>query len=301
MTKHYLSMLDMDPETALQVLRRALEMKQTGHRSRILKGKVAAMLFEKASTRTRLSFEVAVRQLGGESLFLSARDTQLGRDEPIKDFARVVSRYLDCLIVRTYSQETLDELAAYADIPVVNALSDQFHPCQALSDLLTLYEREPKLETLTVAWVGDGNNMAHSWINAAALFPFTLRVATPRGFEPNPDTVARARELGAKVEVGHDAIEAVKGAHFINTDVWVSMGQDDPDGSKQAAFEPFQVNTALMGHAADGAKFMHCLPAHRGEEVSERVLESQASIVWDQAENRLHTQKAILEWLFVKE
>lgn len=301
MTKHYLSMLDMDPETAKTVLARALEMKRTRHRSRLLDGKVIALLFEKASTRTRLSFEVAVRQLGGEALFLSARETQLGRNEPVRDFARVVSRYLDGLVVRTYAQQTLDELVAFSSIPVVNALSDQFHPCQTLSDLLTIYERRPDLENLVIAWVGDGNNMANSWMNAAALFPFTLQMATPRGFEPSADVLARAQRLGARIELGNDPVAAVKGAHFVNTDVWVSMGQDDPEGDKRAAFEPFQVNSALMAQAAEGAMFMHCLPAHRSEEVTETVFESKVSIVWDQAENRLHTQKAILEWIFTQD
>ncbi|GAB7080463.1 ornithine carbamoyltransferase [Megalodesulfovibrio paquesii] len=300
MTKHYLSMLDMDPETAMAVLDRALEMKRTRFRGTSMQGMVAALLFEKASTRTRLSFEVAVRQLGGQGLFLTSKDTQLGRDEPIKDFARVVSRYVDCLIVRTYSQQVLDELVAFASIPVVNALSDQFHPCQTLTDILTIYERRQDLQNLVISWVGDGNNMANSWLNAAALFPFTLKMATPRGFEPSADVLARAQSLGAKVEVGHDPVAAVQGAHFINTDVWVSMGQNDPDGSKRAAFEPFQVNEALMAHAASGAMFMHCLPAHRGEEVTENIFESKSSIVWDQAENRLHTQKAILEWIFTQ-
>ncbi|MCA1946399.1 MAG: ornithine carbamoyltransferase [Desulfovibrio sp.] len=301
MTKHYLSMLDMDPETAKTVLARALEMKRTRHRSQLLDGKVIALLFEKASTRTRLSFEVAVRQLGGEALFLSARETQLGRNEPVRDFARVVSRYLDGLVVRTYAQQTLDELVAFSSIPVVNALSDQFHPCQTLSDLLTIYERRPDLENLVIAWVGDGNNMANSWMNAAALFPFTLQMATPRGFEPSADVLARAQRLGARIELGNDPVAAVKGAHFVNTDVWVSMGQDDPEGDKRAAFEPFQVNSALMAQAAEGAMFMHCLPAHRSEEVTETVFESKVSIVWDQAENRLHTQKAILEWIFTQD
>lgn len=301
MTKHYLSMLDMDPETAKTVLARALEMKRTRHRSRLLDGKVIALLFEKASTRTRLSFEVAVRQLGGEALFLSARETQLGRNEPVRDFARVVSRYLDGLVVRTYAQQTLDELVAFSSIPVVNALSDQFHPCQTLSDLLTIYERRPDLENIVIAWVGDGNNMANSWMNAAALFPFTLQMATPRGFEPSADVLARAQRLGARIELGNDPVAAVKGAHFVNTDVWVSMGQDDPEGDKRAAFEPFQVNSALMAQAAEGAMFMHCLPAHRSEEVTETVFESKVSIVWDQAENRLHTQKAILEWIFTQD
>ncbi|AGW13922.1 ornithine carbamoyltransferase [Megalodesulfovibrio gigas] len=301
MTKHYLSMLDMDPETARAVLDRALEMKRTRHRSRLLDGKIIALLFEKASTRTRLSFEVAVRHLGGEALFLSSRETQLGRNEPVRDFARVVSRYLDGLVVRTYAQQTLDELVAFATIPVVNALSDQFHPCQTLSDLLTVYERRPDLENLVIAWVGDGNNMANSWMNAAALFPFTLRMATPHGFEPSADVLARSQRLGAKIELGNDPVAAVTGAHFVNTDVWVSMGQDDPEGAKRSAFEPFQVNDTLMAHAAEGAMFMHCLPAHRSEEVTEAVFESNISIVWDQAENRLHTQKAILEWIFTQD
>lgn len=298
MSGHFLSITDLNKETAVKVLERAAEMKKTSHTSDLLKGRVIALIFEKASTRTRVSFEVGVRQLGGQTIFMTPAESQLGRNEPIKDTARVLSRYVDGLVVRTFAQGILTELAEYGSIPVVNALSDLYHPCQVMSDLLTMSERTPDLASLRVAWIGDGNNMAHSWINAAALFPFELVLAAPEGFDPDQAVMDKAKQVGAKVSLVRDPKEAASGAHYINTDVWASMGQEDEQKDREEAFKGFEVNEALMGLAADGACFMHCLPAHRGEEVSEGVFESPASIVWDQAENRLHMQKAILEHLF---
>jgi len=298
MPRHFLKLLDLTPQDAAVLLDRAKAHKAGGFACGALENKVVALIFEKASTRTRVSFEVAVAQLGGRTVFMTPAETQLGRSEPLKDTARVLSRYVHAMVVRTFSQGNLDELARHGSIPVVNALSDRFHPCQVLSDVLTMVENRPRLDAVTVAWVGDGNNMANSWIAAAALFPFTLRLACPQGFDPDPEVMEQATARGARVSLLRDPAQAVQGAHFVNTDVWASMGQEDQQQTRAEVFAPYQVNAALMAKAAEGAHFMHCLPAHRGEEVSEDVMEGPASIIWDQAENRLHTQKAILEWLF---
>ncbi len=296
--KHFLSFAQLTADQAMDLVRRAASMKAQGFRSSTLAGKTIALIFEKASTRTRVSFEVAVRHLGGSTIFLTPADSQLGRSEPLRDTARVLSRYVDALVVRTFAQANLEELARFGSIPVINALSDLLHPCQVLGDVLTIYERTTDLSALTVAWVGDGNNMANSWIEAAALFGFTLRVATPHGFEPDPGVVAWAKGQGARLELTDDPQAAVRGAHFVNTDVWASMGQEAEVDQRLAAFRGFQVDAALMQLAHPEAKFLHCLPAHRGEEVAEEVFEGPQSIVFDQAENRLHIQKAILEWVF---
>ena len=277
---------------------RAKAMKDAGERSDLLAGQTLLMIFEKASTRTRLSFEVAVRHLGGSIIFMTPGESQLGRSEPLKDTARVVDRYCDGMIVRTFAQSNLDELAEYSNVPVVNALSDAYHPCQVMSDLLTMYERTPSFKDLRVAWIGDGNNMAQSWINAAVYFPFHLSLAVPPGFEPDQALLSRALNLGARIHIGHDPRIAVDGAHYVNTDVWASMGQEDEQEKRLARFAAFQVNDELLAHADAACKVMHCLPAHRGEELTEEVIEGPRSIVWDQAENRLHMQKAILEWAF---
>jgi ornithine carbamoyltransferase len=245
-----------------------------------------------------VSFEVGVRQLGGDPVFIAARDSQLGRSEPLKDTARVLSRYADGLIVRTFGQEKLETLVEYGDIPVVNALTDEYHPCQIMADVLTMYERTPDLASLKVAWVGDGNNMAHSFINGSAAFGYELALACPEGYEPDAAILDAAVNRGAKVTLTRDPAVAVSGAHYVNTDVWASMGQEEEQKKREAAFAGYEVNDALMAKGASDVKFMHCLPAHRGEEVSEAVFESPASIVWDQAENRLHAQKAILEWIY---
>ena len=298
MPKHFLTILDIPGDEARQVLFRAKEMKDDKVRTDLLAGKTLLLIFEKASTRTRVSFEVGVRQLGGDPVFVASRDSQLGRSEPLKDTARVLSRYADGLIVRTFGQEKLETLVEYGDIPVVNALTDEYHPCQIMADMLTMYERTPDLENRKVAWVGDGNNMAHSFINGAVTFGYELALACPQGYDPDAAILDKAVNLGAKVMVTRDPAEAVSGAHYVNTDVWASMGQEEEQKKREAAFAGYEVDDALMAKGAPDAKFMHCLPAHRGEEVSESVFESPASIVWDQAENRLHMQKAILEWIY---
>ena len=298
MPKHFLTILDIPRDEAKQVLLRAKEMKDNKVRTDLLAGKTLLLIFEKASTRTRVSFEVGVRQLGGDPVFIASKDSQLGRSEPLKDTARVLTRYADGLIVRTFGQEKLETLVEYGDIPVVNALTDEYHPCQIMADVLTMYERTPNLEDLKVAWVGDGNNMAHSFINGAVAFGYELTLACPEGYDPDQAILDKAVDMGAKVTLTRDPAVAVSGAHYVNTDVWASMGQEEEQRKREAAFAGFEVNDSLMAKAAVDAKFMHCLPAHRGEEVSEAVFESPASIVWDQAENRLHMQKAILEWIY---
>jgi len=298
MPKHFLTILDIPRDEARQVLLRAKEMKDNNVRTDLLDGKVLLMIFDKASTRTRVSFEVGVRQLGGEPVFIASKDSQLGRSEPLKDAARVLTRYADGLIVRTFGQDKLETLVEYGNIPVVNALTDEYHPCQIMADVLTMYERTPNLEEIKVAWVGDGNNMAHSFINGAATFGYELALACPEGYKPDNAILENARSLGAKITLTEDPAEAVAGAHYVHTDVWASMGQEEEQKKRETAFAGFMVDDALMGKAAPDAKFMHCLPAHRGEEVSESVFEGPASIVWDQAENRLHMQKAILEWIY---
>ncbi|ABB39329.1 ornithine carbamoyltransferase [Oleidesulfovibrio alaskensis G20] len=297
MTKHFTQIRDLGYQAAWDVLRRAKEMKDSRHRSTLLEGKSAIMLFEKASTRTRVSFETAVHQLGGKTIFMTPAESQLGRSEPLRDTARVLSRYNDLMIVRTFGQEKIDELVEYGSIPVINALTDEGHPCQVMSDMLTIYERTPDLEKVRVAWVGDGNNMANSWIEAAIFFKFELFMAFPEGYEPDRNLLALAMQAGAKIFLTHDPAMAVDGAHYVNTDVWASMGQEEEQKKREKAFAGFCVDDALMAKAAPDARFMHCLPAHRGEEVTEDVFESPASIVWDQAENRLHMQKALIEWV----
>ncbi|MFW5731321.1 MAG: ornithine carbamoyltransferase [Desulfonatronovibrionaceae bacterium] len=297
MHKNFLTISDLKQGEAENLVVRAAEMKQTGYRSGLLRDKTFVLIFEKASTRTKVSFEVAIRHLGGHYVFMSHADSQLGRDEPLEDTARVLSRYADGLIVRTFGQEKLETLSAYASVPVINALSDAFHPCQVMSDLLTIHERTPDLSRLIIAWVGDGNNMAHSWINAAVYFPFQLNMAVPRGFEPDPAVLERALQMGAKIYITHDPQEAVQGASYVNTDVWASMGQEQEQEKRARAFAGFTVNRELLDLAAPDVRVLHCLPAHRGQEISQEVLEGSWSLVWDQAENRLHMQKAILEWI----
>ncbi len=300
MVRHLLTILDLTSSEVIELIKRAKEIKEKKKRSDVLKDKVLLLLFEKVSTRTRVSFEVAISHLGGTSLFMSSSESQLSRNEPIKDTARVLSRYVDGIIMRTFAQKNLEELKKYSTIPVINALSDKFHPCQVLSDLLTIYERTPDFSSLKIAWIGDGNNMANSWINASALVPFTLYVATPKGFEPAKDVIDEAKKRGARLYLTNDPVEAIKEADYVNTDVWVSMGEEDKK-EKIKAFSGFQVNKELLKYASKNVKVMHCLPAHRGEEISEDVLEGDSSIVWDQAENRLHMQKAILEFIYKKE
>ena len=293
-TRHFLSLLDLTPDELHGVINRAIELKQSPV-SDIFSGKVLAMIFEKSSTRTRISFEAGMAQLGGSAIFLSPRDTQLGRGEPIEDSARVISSMVDIVMIRTFAHEQIETFAANSSVPVINALTDDLHPCQLLADVQTYIEKRGSIKGKTVAWIGDGNNMCHSYINAARQFDFELRVACPVGFEPNSDLVQTNSD---RVSVMHDPHAAVKGADLVVTDVWASMGQEDEQDDRLEVFAPYQVNHDLMKGAASDALFMHCLPAHRGEEVSAELLEDpQYSVVWDEAENRLHAQKALMEFL----
>ena len=296
MIKHFTSILDLTPEQANNLVLRAKTMKTQNYRGTLLSGKSLVLIFEKASTRTRLSFEVAISHLGGHSIFMTPNESQLGRAEPLKDTARVISRYCDGIIMRTFGQNKIDEFVKFGSVPVINALTDQGHPCQVMCDVMTMSERTPDLSKVKAAWVGDGNNMANSLIEAAIVFGFELSLACPKDYEPNPELLSRAAASQARVSLCHDPKEAVKDAHYIHTDVWASMGQESEQVKREKAFAGYCVDADLMNLAAPEAKLMHCLPAHRGEEVSEEVFEGPNSIVFDQAENRLHIQKAILEW-----
>jgi ornithine carbamoyltransferase len=271
----------------------AESMRAGKYKKRPLEGKTLAMIFMKASTRTRVSFEAGTFHLGGHALFLSPRDVQLGRGEPIADTARVLSRYVDGIMIRTFAHQDIEELAKYADVPVINGLTDMLHPCQVLADLLTVRAEFGEIADKKYAWIGDGNNMANSWINAAYRFGFDLDLACPKGYEPADHLLARAQKA-AKVRVLRDPAEAAEGAHVISTDVWASMGQEQEQKERERAFKGFTVNSALMKAADKKAIFLHCLPAHRGEEVAADVIDGPQSRVWDEAENRLHVQKAIM-------
>ena len=297
--RHLLTLLDLDPAEARALVARAIELKamlRTGVDYRPLRHRTLAMIFEKASTRTRVSFETGMVQFGGHALFLSPRDTQLGRGEPIEDNARVLSRMVDAVMIRTFQHETLERFAAYSRVPVINGLSDLAHPCQLLADMQTYLEHRGDIRGRHVAWIGDGNNVCNSYINAARVFDFQLRIACPVGFEPNPAVLAAA---GERCEILRDPREASAGADLVVTDVWASMGQEEEQRLREAAFAGYQVNEAVMAGAAPDALFMHCLPAHRGEEVSAAVIDGPQSVVWDEAENRLHAQKALLEMLLL--
>lgn len=301
MPKKFLEIHDMTRAEAHAVVNRAIEMKRTKFRSDLLEGRTVALIFEKASTRTRVSFEMAVRHLGGSTIYMTQNDSQLGRSEPVEDTIRVLSRYVDGLVMRTFEHSKLTRMMAKSSIPIVNALSDDFHPCQVMGDVMTMVERGANLEKTKVAWVGDGNNMAQSWINSATYFPFELVLACPKGYQPRKDILDAALAMGAKISLTEDPVQAVTGAHFVNTDVFASMGQEGEASERLKVFADYQIDAKAMSLAAPGAKFMHCLPAHQGEEVTTEVFESDASIVWDQAENRLHIQKAILEWVYTKQ
>ena len=293
-TRHFLSLLDLTSDELHGVINRAIELKKAPV-SDIFKGKVLAMIFEKSSTRTRISFEAGMSQLGGSAIFLSPRDTQLGRGEPIEDSARVISSMVDIVMVRTFAHQQIETFAENSSVPVINALTDDLHPCQLLADVQTYIEKRGSIQGKTVAWIGDGNNMCHSYINAARQFDFTLRVACPVGFEPNSDLVTANSD---RVSVMQDPQAAVENADLVVTDVWATMGQEDEQDDRLEVFASYQVNHELMKGAASDALFMHCLPAHRGEEVSAELLEDpQYSVVWDEAENRLHAQKALMEFL----
>jgi ornithine carbamoyltransferase len=294
--RHFLAIPDFTASELLALLDLAARMKRGAYAEKPLAGHTLGMIFAKSSTRTRVSFEVGAFQLGGHALFLSARDIQLGRGEPIRDTARVLSRYLDAIMIRTYDHGDVEELARFASIPVINGLTDLLHPCQVLADLLTIRESLGGWEGKAIAWIGDGNNMANSWLNAAGVLGFELRLACPERYLPNREILERNRKL-TKITLTADPREAVRGAHVVNTDVWASMGQEDEQAERARAFQGFIVDEALMGAADKDAIFLHCLPAHRGEEVSEGVIEGPSSKVWNQAENRLHVQKALMATL----
>ncbi len=291
--RDFLAIPDFSREELVALFELAERMRRGQYDRTPLAGKTLAMIFMKASTRTRVSFEVGTYQLGGHALFLSPRDVQLGRGEPIADTARVLSRYVDGIMIRTFAHQDVEELARFADVPVINGLTDLLHPCQILADILTVRQHLGGIEGRKVAWIGDGNNMANSWINAAYRLGFELTLACPEGYEPADHLLARAREH-TTITLTRDPREAVAGAHVVNTDVWASMGQEDEQKKREKDFAGYTVNAAMMGLAAPDAIFLHCLPAHRGEEVSVDVIDGPQSRVWDEAENRLHIQKAIM-------
>ena len=295
--RHFLSLTDLSSQELLGLIRRAGELKALRARRVIfepLRSRVLGMIFEKPSTRTRLSFEAGMIQLGGQAIFLSPRDTQLGRGEPIDDTAIVMSRMLDAVMIRTFAHDTLTEFAAQAKVPVINGLSDDLHPCQLLADMQTYFEARGNIAGKTVAWIGDGNNMCNSYLEAAVQFDFKLNIACPEGFEPKPEFLKRA---GTRAQIFRTPQEAVRGAHLVSTDVWASMGQEQEYQERLKLFSAFQVTRELLDLADPKVVFLHCLPAHRGEEISHDLLEDPRSLAWDQAENRLHAQKALLELL----
>lgn len=298
MNKDLLTIRDLNKDEVIGLITRALEVKKNWIRTeRPLRGYSLGLLFDKSSTRTRVSFETAMGRLGGQCLFLSREDTQMSRNEPVKDTARVLSRYLDVLAIRTYSQALVEEMAHWAGIPVINALTDMYHPCQVLSDLMTVKEKTGTLNGMKIAWIGDGNNVAHSWINAARILGFELVLACPPGYHPNPEALEGSAD---NIRVLEDPAEAAREAHVINTDVWASMGQDEEKEQRVLGFKGFQVNKSIVDLARPDVLVMHCLPAHRGEEIAEDVLEGPRSVVFDQAENKMHLHQALLEKLLLE-
>ncbi len=292
--RHFLTLNDLAPAELRGIVARAIELKADPSLASSLRRKTLALIFEKASTRTRIAFEAAMAQMDGASLFIATGDSQLGRGEPIADTARVVSRMVDCVAIRTFEHRRLADFAAHSRVPVINALSNDFHPCQLLADMQTFIEHRGDIAGKTVAWLGDGNNVCQSYINAAAAFDFELRVCCPEGFEPSAELLA-AR--AGRIALVREPAAAVRGAALVATDVWASMGQESENARRREIFAGFQVNSGLLAKAAPDALFMHCLPAHRGEEVGAELLDREDSVVWDEAENRLHTQKALLEHL----
>ncbi len=298
--RDFVRLFDLNSEELTHVLDRAAELKRlqkAGMSTPVLEGRTLVMIFEKSSTRTRVSFEVGIQQLGGRAVFLSSADCQIGRGEPIKDTARVLSRYADLIMIRTFAHETVKTLAEHAAVPVINGLCDLHHPCQILADLQTVRERRENLAELKIAWFGDGNNVAHSWIEAAGRLGLHLVLAVPPGYEPMADIVEEARAAGGRIEITDDPRAAALDADVLMTDVWTSMGQESQTQQRNAVFHPLQLNAELLGLAKRDAFVLHCLPAHRGEEITEEVLEGAQSAVFDQAENRLHAQKALMEFL----
>ena len=298
--RHFLTLLDLSPAELNWVINRAIELKAIRNQGDIyepFRNRVLGMIFGKSSTRTRVSFEAGMAQLGGHAIFLSPRDTQLGRGEPIEDSAKVISSMVDIVMIRTDGHDIVENFAANSRVPVINALTDDYHPCQLLADVQTYVEHRGSIQGKTVTWVGDGNNMCHSFINAARQFDFQLRIACPAGFDPNADLVAANAD---RVSISRDPNAAVAGAHLVVTDTWASMGQEDEKAEREAAFADYQVNEAMLDLAADDVIFMHCLPAYRGLEISENLFEDPRSVVFDEAENRLHAQKALMEFLVLQ-
>ena len=297
MTQHFLTLLDIEPAVLDRLTQRAIELKamqKAGELFEPLKGKVLAMIFDKSSTRTRVSFEAGMAQFGGHGIFLSPRDTQFGRGEPIEDSARVLSSMADGIMIRTFEHKNVVKFAEHSKVPIINALTDLYHPCQLLADVQAFVEHRGSIKNKTVTWIGDGNNMCHSYINAAIQYDFKLRIATPEGYEANADILAVA---GDRIYSCNDPMDAATGSDLIATDVWASMGQEEEQKLREAKFSSFQVNQTIMAQANPDALFTHCLPAHRGEEVAADIIDGKQSIVWDAAENRLHAQKALLEYL----
>ncbi|WP_432823642.1 ornithine carbamoyltransferase [Trichloromonas sp.] len=300
MKKDFLALSDWSREDLEKIFALTLELKakhKRGEEHPLLKGKTLGMIFEKSSTRTRVSFEAGMFHLGGHALFLSSGNTQMGRGEPIQDTARCMARYCDGVMIRTFSQQVVEDFARHADIPVINGLTDLYHPCQVMADLFTVIEHKGNYRDLSYCWIGDGNNMANSWINAAAVFGFELRIATPKGYEPDAAVMARAEKLGARILYTNDPVEAARGAMVLNTDVWASMGQEAEQKEREKAFRGFQINRDIVAIADPGCIVMHCLPAHRDEEITDEVIEGPHSVIFDEAENRLHVQKAIMATL----
>ena len=295
--QNFLTLLDLTSETLRDLITRAVELKKmqkAGTLHEPLKHKILAMVFEKSSTRTRMSFEAGMAQLGGHAIFLSPRDTQLGRGETIEDSARVLSRMADVIMIRTFEHEKIERFTTCSQVPVINALTDLYHPCQLLADMQTYFEHRGDISDKTVAWIGDGNNMCHSYINAARQYGFTLNIASPEGYDPDDSILQPA---GSSAAIIHNPLDAARNANLVVTDVWASMGQEEEQAKREQAFADYQVDSSLMQAAARDALFMHCLPAHRGEEVTAEVIDGPQSVVWDEAENRLHAQKALLEYL----
>ncbi len=295
--RHLLNLLDLTPDEIRAIIRRGSELRKMQHAGEIYRpfvGRTLGMIFEKSSTRTRVSFEAGMWQFGGHAIFLSPKDTQLGRGEPIEDSARIISSMVDIIMIRTFEHSKLVRFAEYSSVPVINALTDDFHPCQLLSDMQTFYEHRGDIAGKTVTWVGDGNNMCASYILAAHQLGFHLNVTAPYGFEPNPHLMKEYKHCVSYIE---DPLEAVKGSHLVATDVWASMGQEGEQATRARRFARYQVSPAMMDKAEPDALFMHCLPAHRGEEISHNMLDDPRSVVWDEGENRLHAQKALMEFL----
>jgi len=295
--RHFLTLLDLSGQEFKDIIDRACELKAMlaeGAPHELLRNRVLAMVFEKSSTRTRVSFEAGMNQMGGSAIFMSPQDTQLGRGEPVEDTARVLSGMVDAIMVRTFEHEKIERMADFSSVPVINALTDDYHPCQLLADMQTYVQHRGSIQGKTVTWIGDGNNMCHSYINAARLLDFELIVACPEGYDPNPELVAANSD---RVKIVRTPEQALPGSSLVSTDVWASMGQEDERVRRMKDFEGFEVTLELMSLADENALFMHCLPAHRGEEVSADVIDAPDSVVWEQAGNRLHAQKALLEFL----